>query len=325
MATRRIAVMGDGVTPAQPTIFCMVVTAMDEKGQIDEEGCRAHLRRMIDAGVGVYLASGGSGQGHALEPEELSRICEIGVEECKGIIPVYCNPPEARTAKEMLWKCRLAIEAGVDVVQLYQLDSGHGRLPTPVEQERYFRDLLEVIDHPVVLSIHRASGYLAPTHLTARLCNEYPQVKGVNLHGPGLADMIRLQDSVRPEIKLYGGTASLLSMLPLGGWGCQAAEPNLVPNLCRSIVDHFLAGRIEQMGATYKNMVRIWDALEPAQAESQDAIKAVLREMGLPGGYPRPPRARVSEATLKRVRQSLETLHIWELEGIPAPNSLTDS
>src|SRR3712207_8546204 len=55
-------------------------------------------------------------------------------------------------SKEMLWKCRLAIGAGVEVVQLYQIDSGHGRHPTLSEQERYFRDCLEALNHPVVLS-----------------------------------------------------------------------------------------------------------------------------------------------------------------------------
>jgi 4-hydroxy-tetrahydrodipicolinate synthase len=295
-------------------MFCMVITAMDQQGQIDEEGTRAHLRRMIDGGVGIYLASGGTGQGHALEPDELRRVYEIGVSECKGKIPVYCNPPEARTAKEMIWKCRLAIEAGVEVVQLYQIDSGHGRHPTLREQEQYFRDCLEAITHPVVLSIHQSSGFLAPVSMTAKLCNDYPQIRGVNMHGPSLTYFLQLQDSVKSDVKLYGGSNNLLSTLPMGGWGCQAAEPNLVPNLCRSIIDHFLARRVDDMGEAYKNMLRIWAALAPAQAESQDATKAVLRGLGLPGGYPRPPRAQVAEETLQKVRQSLEALHIWDLE-----------
>ena len=34
----------------------------------------------------------------------------------------------------------------------------------------------------------------------------------------------------------------------------------------------------------------------------------------LPGGYPRPPRARVAEETLQKVRQALEALNVWDLE-----------
>jgi 4-hydroxy-tetrahydrodipicolinate synthase len=296
-------------------MFCMAVTPMDRNGAIDEEACREHLRRMVAAGVGVYLGSGGSGQGHALELDELARLYAIGVEECRGAVPLYCNPPESRTAKEMLRKCQLAMAAGVDLVQLYQLDAGHGRTPTPKEQEGYFRALLDAVDHPVALSIHQASGYTAPVHLTAALCNEYPSVKAVNLHGVSLSYFVQLQDSIRPDVKLYVGFANLLSTLPLGGWGCQAAEPNLVPNLCRSIIDHFVAGRISDMGDAYRNVVRLWAELEPAQKESQDAPKAVLRALGLPGGFPRPPRAPVAEETLQRIRQRLEELGIWKLES----------
>jgi 4-hydroxy-tetrahydrodipicolinate synthase len=303
----------------------MVVTPMDRDGVIDEDAFRAHLRRMVAARVGVYLGSGGTGQGHALDAEELSRIYEIGVSECKGKVPLYCNPPEARTAKEMLWKCGLAVEAGVDMVQIYQLDSGHGRLPTRLEQELYFRDVLEQIGHPVAISIHRSSGYLAPVELVAQLCDDYLQVRAVNLHGPDLTYFVHLQDRVGPEVKIYGGMPTLLSTLPLGGWGCQAAEPNMVPNLTRSIIDLFLNGGTQEMGEAYKNVLRLWAALEPAQAESQDATKAVLRALGLPGGYPRPPRAPVAETTLQRVRESLEALGIWELEGVSAPTATLGS
>jgi len=302
-------------------MFSMVVTPMDRDGLIDEEAFRLHLRRMVGARVGVYLGSGGTGQGHALDHRELARIYEIGVDECKGRVPVYCNPPEARTAKEMLTKCQLAVDADVDVVQIYQLDAGHGRAPTAGEQELYFRDVLEQIVHPVALSIHRSSGFLASVELVIRLCDDYPQIKVVNLHGPDLPYFVRLQDRVSRNVKLYGGMTTLLSTLPLGGWGCQAAEPNIVPNLARSIIDRFLEGKVREMGDAYKSVLRLWAALEPAQAESQDATKAVLRELGLPGGYPRPPRAQVADETLRQVRQSLESLGIWELEGVSAPSS----
>ncbi len=295
-------------------MFCMVVTAMDEQGRIDEEGCRAHLRRMIDAGVGVYLGSGGTGQGHALDPDELWRVYEIGVSECKGKVPVYCNPPEARTAKEMLWKSRLGADAGVDVVQLYQLDAGHGRTPPLWEQEHYFRDLLEEIDHPIALSIHVASGYLAPVSLTAQLCNDYPQVVAVNLHGPTMSYLLQLRERIRDDIKIYTGMNNVLTSLALGAWGCQAAEPNLVPKLCQAIIDHFIAGDIGKMGEAYARVLTVWDTLAPAQAQSQDATKAVMRAMGLPGGYTRRPRAPVDEAALAKVRESIQALHVPELE-----------
>src|SRR5580698_625421 len=97
--------------PERPLMFCMVVTPMHDDGSIDEDGLRAHLQRMIAARVGVYLGSGGSGEGHALTLDELGLVYRIGVEECSGKVPVYCNPPELRSAAEMLTKANKAIEA----------------------------------------------------------------------------------------------------------------------------------------------------------------------------------------------------------------------
>src|ERR1700677_3791477 len=130
------------VHPAKPTMFGAFSTPMDKDGNLNEEGIRRHLRRMVDAGIGVYLGSGGSGDGHALSPEEVGELCRIAVDECKGKIPVYCMSSESRTAKEMIAKGRQAIDAGVDLMQYYQVDLGHGRVRTRTEQEAYFRDVL---------------------------------------------------------------------------------------------------------------------------------------------------------------------------------------
>ncbi len=313
---------GDMVSPEKPTIFCMIVTPMDEQGRIDEEGLRAHLRRMVGAGVGVYLGSGGSGEGHALEPNEMAFLYKIGVEECKGKVPVYCNPPEARSAKEMLNKATLGVEAGVDVVQYYQLDAGHGRQPVLVEQERYFRDLLDRIDHPTALSIHIAAGYLAPVTLTAKLCNDYPHVKAVNLPaGTSLNYFVQLQDMIRNDIKIYLGIGDLLSGLSMGAWGVQITEPNQVPNLCQSVIDHYLAGDLQKAAEAYANVLRVGTIIGMGRQVSADGPKGALKALGLPGGPPRPPRVPVDEGTIEKMRQAFKDMNVFELEGLPTPSA----
>ena len=129
-------------------VLCMSATPFTDDGALDEPALRTHLRRLADAGVGVYLGSGGAGEGHALTPAELGRLYRVGVEECRGRTPTFANPPEARTAGEMLAKARLAVDAGVDCVQIYALDGGHGMRPTEAEQNVYYRTLLDELDHP---------------------------------------------------------------------------------------------------------------------------------------------------------------------------------
>src|SRR2546423_14147761 len=101
--------------PPKPLMFSMIVTPMDDRGNIDEAGLRAHCRRMIEAGVGVYVGSGGSGEGHSMDLDELGHLYEIAIDECKGKVPVYCNPPESRSSAEMQRKTNAAIAAAADL------------------------------------------------------------------------------------------------------------------------------------------------------------------------------------------------------------------
>ncbi len=301
--------------PKKPIMFSMIVTPMEKDGKLDERGIREHLRRQVAAGVGVYLGSGGSGEGHALTHEERFRLYQIGVEECQGKVPVYCNPPEARSAEEMLVTVRLAVEAGIDCVQLYQMDAGHGRIPVVAEQEGYFRDLLEATDHPVVLSIHQAVGYLAPVNLTIRLCNDYPQIKAVNLpFGPSNGYFMTLQDGVRNDVKIYGGMANIFTLLPLGAWGALVAEPNHVPNLSQAVLDYYMAGDIKKAAETYANILRIGEIIDMGRRVSADGPKGAMKALGYDVGPPRKPRIPVDDATIEKMRKAFEALNVHELE-----------
>jgi 4-hydroxy-tetrahydrodipicolinate synthase len=302
--------------PATPTMFSMVVTPMDQRGRIDEAGMRAHLRRQIDAGVGVYLGSGGSGEGHALSIDELALLYRIGVDECKGKVPVYCNPPESRSANEMLDKSRQAIDAGADLVQFYQLDAGHGRVPVLAEQEMYFRDLLEAIDHPVGISIHLAVGYLAPCSLVTKLCLDYPHIKLVNIpFGPTMNYLVELKDTIPDTIKIYVGMHNVLSGLMMGAWGAQVTETNQIPHLCQAIADEFVAGDIARAAETYANVLRVTDVIDMGRRVSADGPKAALKALGFDVGPPRHPRVPVDEATIEKMRTAFARLGTLELEA----------
>lgn len=302
--------------PPAPLMFSMIVTPMDDLGRIDEAGVRAHCARMVGAGVGVYIGSGGSGEGHALELRELARLYEIGVDACKGRVPVYCNPPESRSANEMLAKSRAAIAAGADLVQYYQLDSGHGRQPPLAEQEMYFRDLLEQIDHPTGISIHQAVGYLAPASLVIRLCADYPHIKVINIpFGPEMNYLVQLQENVRDDIKIYVGMHNILSGLAMGAWGAQVTETNQIPNLCQSVIDHFMAGRIDQAASAYASVLRVTDVIGLGRAVSSDGPKAALKALGFDVGGPRHPRVPVDEETYARMQRAFDEMDVLRLES----------
>jgi 4-hydroxy-tetrahydrodipicolinate synthase len=305
--------------PSEPTVFCMTVTPMDYDGRLDEEGMRCHLRRLIAANVGIYLGSGGSGEGHSLTHDELAAIYRWGVEECSGRVPLYCNPPETRTAEEMIAKCRLGQDAGVDLVQVYQLDAGHGRKPVVAEQARYYREVLDSVGHPVGLSIHRAAGYSTPTSLVVSLCQDYPQIKLVNVHlAPTMNYVIELMDQLPSGVKVYLGIDTMLGGLLMGAWGVQITEANQAPNLCRSVVDHYLAGRLAEAARAYANVLRVKAIIDSGRGVSSDGPKAALTALGIDVGPPRSPRVAVDDAIIAQMRSAFARMDLLNLERAAA-------
>jgi 4-hydroxy-tetrahydrodipicolinate synthase len=100
-------------------LLCRNATVFAEDGSIDEAAYRQLLHRLVDAKIGVYLASAGSGESGAMTHDELRRVYRIGVEVCKGKVAVNGNPPEQPTVRETLHHINLAIAEGVEIVNIY--------------------------------------------------------------------------------------------------------------------------------------------------------------------------------------------------------------
>jgi len=298
-----------------PTVFCMAATPFTASGDVDEAALRAHLRHMVAANVGVYLGSGGAGEGHALSPAELRRIYEVGVDECRGRVPVHANPPEPRTAAAMLELARHAVAANVDVVQLYPMDAGHAMRPTTAEQEAYYRDLLTAIDHPVALSVHVFAGYMAPVALLRKLCEAYAQIVAINVIGAPVAYFVELRDAVGARVALNVRLVNAIEGYALGARGFLAAEPNIVPLLCRSIVDRVAADDVAGAGDALARLVRLSTVVNRWAPSTARWVKMAMKVLDLPGGrgglrkpYLMPPAPELNE-----MAAGIATLRIDEL------------
>lgn len=67
------------------------VTAYGPDGSLNLDAYRAHLRAGIDAGAGAVFACCGTGEFHALTPDEFERCVAAAVEETAGAVPVVAG------------------------------------------------------------------------------------------------------------------------------------------------------------------------------------------------------------------------------------------
>jgi 4-hydroxy-tetrahydrodipicolinate synthase len=205
-------------------------------------------------------------------------------------------------------------QTGVEAMQIYSLDMGHLGIPRPQELEAYFRDVLEAIDMPAVISTHFSVGYMVPVDLLCRLCDEYPSVVGVNCSiGPDFTYLVRLLDEVDPRVEVHvGGPMHALSALAMGGTGYLSSEGNLIPQMVNRVVTSYAAGDYVGAADAYSKVMRVFTLLS-----SRVAVKALLKAVGLPGGEPRRPRLLL--ASEDDTRDAVAALRAVGLPELPFP------
>lgn len=295
-------------------LICRTATTFSPGGAFDEDAFRRHLQRFIDAGLGVYLASGGSGESHAMSMEELRRVYTAGVASLKGKVPVYANPPEQHTVETTLDQTRLAIECGAEVVNIYGPEGRHGYKPTKEEYLAYHDALLPQVSHPVALAPNPILGYSPEPHLVAQLCNRYTQVVAVNLALQTDDYLLPLLDGLKRSLQVYVPVSGSLNSLALGATGLLGAEANILPQTHRRYIDGIEARDHRAIGIAYAELKR-FNHFVAGWGVSPRWLKAAMAVLSLPGGDggPRPPFLALQGAEMHRFRQGLLGLDIEEI------------
>jgi 4-hydroxy-tetrahydrodipicolinate synthase len=297
------------------TTFVISLTPFTEDGALDEDGLRAHLRRMAAGGIGVYLAGSGSGEGYTLDRDERRRVLEIGADELAGKVPVRAMGVEPRTAAEVVKLAEDSFAAGVEATQVYSLDLGHGYLPTADEQRTYLRMVLDRAPGDLVVSTHQSVGYHYDAALLDEVLTEYPQVVGLNVTHRDLVYVAEVLDVVNGRVEVHvGGPLHALGATALGATGYLSSEGNLAPRLCVSLVDLLDADDRDAAVRVHDHVMEIHQATQALGGIV--GAKAALRLLGAPGGWPRPPRLPVAPERAQALVDVLERLGVAEQEGL---------
>lgn len=295
--------------------FVVSLTPFQEDGSLDEPGMRAHLRRLAASGIGIYLGGSGSGEGYTLDADERARVLEIGREVVPADVPLRAMGVEPRSAKEMVAYAEQVRAAGVDALQLYSLDQGHGNRPRPDELEAFLSDVLDAVRTPVVLSSHQAMGYALPRDLVSRLIERYDHIVGINFTNPDLRELVKMVDTVEGRIDIHvGGPMQAITALALGAQGYLSSEGNLAPVLCMQVIEHHRAGDLLARDEAFAKVLRLFT--ETQRLGGIAAEKAALHELGLAGGIPRRPRLPVGTEAGRELARCFETLGLREIESV---------
>jgi 4-hydroxy-tetrahydrodipicolinate synthase len=296
-----------------PSVFVISQTPFYADGEVDWDSVRSHLGRLKEAGVGVYVGGGGSGEGHTLLPYEVEKLLSVAAEELVGSVPARAMGVEPRTARQMIAFGKQVEASGLEAMQIYSLDMGHLGKPQDEELEVYFRDVLDNVNVPSIISTHFSVGYMVPIDMLCRLCDEYDSILGVNCSiREDLIYLVRLLDELPSRVEVHvGGPAHTMSALAMGATGFLSSEGNLAPKLVKSLVDQYAAGDYRGAEEAYAKVMLLFSL----GMRGLSGGKALANSLGLPAGFPRRPRLdRSTPESLARARDILGVIGIPELE-----------
>jgi dihydrodipicolinate synthase/N-acetylneuraminate lyase len=292
-----------------------MITPFDEQRNLDEDAIAVHVDRLASANLGNALGTESPGEGHSLSLAETERFYGVVKDRAAGRVPVVAMGCEPRNAKDYLQLVAVAESVGVDSMQLYSVDYGHGNLPVDKELEAYFRTLLEGTSIPARLSSHFSVGYNIPLRVLERLLDDYDHIVAVHAISRDLKYLRAVIEMCegRADV-LVGGPDQVLPALALGGQGfLDSTCALLMPRTSRAIIDNYERGDMAAMHAAYEkvfavSMINRW--IGPR------TVKEAVSIVGLPGGYLRPPYMALDEDERRLMADILKAAEIPETEGL---------
>ena len=289
----------------QLNAFTCTITPFDDTGALDEGAWKAMLRRIGGTGMGVYAGSASPGEGHSLTLAETETLYGPAVDTLKGVAPVRAMGVEPRHARQLLEIIHIAERAGMEAMQIYSLDCGHGNVPRETELETYFCQILDTITIPAVISSHIFNGYVLPLEMVDRLLKRYDNIAGFNVTHTDIPYVTRFVDTVDGRCDVHvGGAMQALTILALGGQGFLCTEGAIIPAVCMEVINAFSRGDQAAMFDAYATQMRFF-ALNRYAGGSMRFLKSAMQHLGLPGSTLRDPFLPLTDAEHQAVAVSL--------------------
>lgn len=289
----------------QTSCFTCTVTPFDETGALDLVATRELVTRIGEAGMGVYMGSASPGEGHSLSLAETELLYGTAVETLKGKSPVRAMGVEPRHAHQLLEIIAIAENVGMEAMQIYSLDCGHGNVPNEAELEAYFCQILDAIKIPAVISSHIFNGYVLPIDMVDRLLSRYSNIAGFNVTNTDIPYVTRFVDTVDGRCDVHvGGAMQALIIVALGGQGYLCTDGNIIPEVCAEVIAAHDRGDYEAMMSAYATVMRFF-ALNRYPGGSMRFLKSAMKTLRRPGHTLRDPFLPLTETQHQAVAASL--------------------
>lgn len=281
-----------------------IVTPFDNRSKVDEEALRKLTRYLLDANVHGLVACGSTGEFALMTLDERKRVTEVVNDEVDGKVPVIEGVTAVRT-EDALELTEHAKQLGLNAVlaapsYYYKLEEN--------ELKGYYAKLAKV-DIPIILYNNPFTTKIDMSpELIARLASEFDNIQYVK-ESSGDINRVNELKHLGSKIEVICGWDTLIYDFLSHGINCWIATvSNVIPRQCVKLVTLLADNQdmLERRDLFYSLLPVIKLIDSPKFVQS---TKAALNLLGHPCGLPRDPLLPLSDDEMRKLNETLATLH----------------
>lgn len=283
-------------------VIVPVVSPFDEDGAIDQDAFVEQIRWVMAQEVDGLVVGGSTGEGYALEADELVTLARSAVETARNSIPVLASiiADSTRAAVARATMLRNLPLAALQVAPPHYIFS-----PSEDGLVAFYRAVAEAAGLPLIIYNVIPWAKVTPT-LARRIMQDVPQVIGVKQSDRDMdvfADLVRSVGARRVFGALDG---SLKSCYDFGIAGSIAAIASAAPRANVVLWRAVREGRTSDAIAIQSHLSEFWAALTGSNLPAR--VKAAQHLQGLKTSWPRAPMEAASTTEIESLRKALAPL-----------------
>ena len=280
-----------------------ICTPFVEGGEsVDEGMLKMHIDWMIENGVHIILAGGGTGEFAYLRPAELRRVSEVAAKHVAGRAHVFAQTSAINTA-DVIANSKAAQDMGADAVMILP---PYFEGPSMDGVRRHYENIANSISIPIVI-------YNIPQHsnidITPEIFTELLKIDNIRYIKDSTGSLVRIQQLVATGGGVFNGGDPIAFQGMLAGavgaiWGAGNAMPKETVALYNLVAQRKLV-----------EAAALWEKMLPSQLffwthDYNPSIKAAANLAGRKIGECRKPQLPLGKAALAELGKALEPLWI---------------
>jgi dihydrodipicolinate synthase/N-acetylneuraminate lyase len=276
-----------------------LITAFDEKGEVDEAAQRAVVSFLARYVQGLYVC-GTYGSGPLMSTRQRKKCAEVVIDEVKGGVPIVLHVGAPSTSE-----CIELSEHAEDIgAQAVAAVPPYYYRHKEDDVKAHFEAIVEAVDLPVYFYNNPSTtGFSA----TGKFLKELSEVgvSGVKDSSFNILTFYDFMTSVlRDEFNFIMGTeALLLPAVSMGARGCVAGLANAFPEPVVELFNAAVAGDAQKAAALQKKVLIMREIAH--YGPTIPVIHALLQERKVNSGHPKAPFREIAPNLRKRILDDL--------------------